>query len=144
MKNIKCGKSSDTDGISAEHVVLAHSRIHVSLLFLAFITHGYLPSMFMKTAIVPIILKKNIYGDTSDKNNYSPIALVIATSKFLKLWLSVILGYYIQLIIAYTVKSVSKYYTQHHSPVYTCFLDASKYFDKINYFEGYLTVKHLL
>ena len=34
----------------------------------------------------------------------------------------------------YTVKSVSKY-TQHHSPVYTCFFDASKAFDKINHFK---------
>ena len=30
LKNIKCGKSSGIDGISAEHIVFAHSRIHVS------------------------------------------------------------------------------------------------------------------
>ena len=35
----------------------------------------------------------------------------------------------------FTVKSVSKYYTQQHSPSYTCFLDASKAFDKINHFK---------
>ena len=66
LKNIKCGKSSGID-ISAEHFVFAHSRIHVllSLLFSVFFTHGYLPGMFMKTAIVPII--KNKTGDTSDK-----------------------------------------------------------------------------
>ena len=33
------------------------------------------------------------------------------------------------------MKSVLKYYTQHHSPVYTCILDASKAFDKINHFK---------
>ena len=35
LKNIKCGKSSGIDGISAEPFVFAHSRIHVllSLLF---------------------------------------------------------------------------------------------------------------
>ena len=69
LKNIKCGKSrsSGIDGISAEHFVFVHSRIHVllSLLFSTFITHGYLPGMFMKTAIVPII--KNKTGDTNDK-----------------------------------------------------------------------------
>ena len=37
----------------------------------------------------------------------------------------------------YTVKSVSKYYTQHHSPVYACFLDVSKAFDKINHIKLY-------
>ena len=59
LKNIKCGKSSGIDGISAEHFVFAHSRIHVllSLLFSVFVMHGYLPSMFMKTAIVPTINK---------------------------------------------------------------------------------------
>ena len=82
LKNMKCGKSNGMDGISAEHFVFAHSRIHVllSLLFSAFITHGYLPSMFMKIAIVPII--KNKTEDTSDKYNYRPIALVTAASKF--------------------------------------------------------------
>ena len=81
LKNIKCGKSSGIDSISAEHFVFAHSRIHVlsSLLSSAFITHGYLPSMFMKTAIVPNI--KNKTGNTSDKNSYRPFALVTAASK---------------------------------------------------------------
>ena len=61
LKNIKCGQSSGIDGISAEHFVIAYSRIHVllSLLFSAFVMHGYLPSMFMKTAIVPIIKKQD-------------------------------------------------------------------------------------
>ena len=61
LQNIKCGKSSGIDGISAEHFLFAHSHIHVliSLLFFAFVMHGYLPSMFMKTAIVPIIKKQD-------------------------------------------------------------------------------------
>ena len=96
LKNIKCGKSSSIDGISAEHFVFAHSRIHVlllSLLFSAFITHGHLPSMFMKIAVVSIINKKT--GDTSDKNNYRPIALVTAASNIFELCLSVFLENYL-------------------------------------------------
>ena len=54
------------------------------MLFSAFITHGYLPGRFMKTAIVPII--KNKTGDTSDKNNYRPIALVQGFPTFLCLF----------------------------------------------------------
>ena len=94
LKSIKCGKSSGVDGISAEHFVFAHSRIHVllSLLFSAFITHGYLPNMFMKPAIVPIIRNKT--GHTSDKTNYRPIALVTAASKFFEFCLSIILEDY--------------------------------------------------
>ena len=161
LKYIKCGKSSGIDGISAEYLVFAHSRIHVllSLLFSAFITHGYLPGMFMKTAIVPII--KNKTGDTSDKNNCRPIALVTAASEIFELCLSVILENYLFAhdqqfgfkskhstdFCMYTVKSVSKFYTQHHSPVYTCFLDASRVLIILiisSYFESYLTVKQLL
>ena len=135
LKSIKCRKSSGVDGISAEHFIFAHSRIHVllSLLFSAFITHGYVPDMFMKTAIVPII--KNKTRDTSDKNNYRPIALVTAASKIFELCLSIILEDYLVThdqqfdfkrkhstdLCVFTVKSVTKYYTQENSPVFTCF-----------------------
>ena len=37
----------------------------------------------MKTAVLPIL--KNRQGDTSDKNNYRPIAVVIALSKIFEL-----------------------------------------------------------
>ena len=47
--------------------------------------HGYLPAEFMKTAIVPIIKCKT--GNTADKNNYRPIALVTACSKKIQLCL---------------------------------------------------------
>ena len=33
----------------------------------------------------------------------------------------------------FTVKSIVKYYTRQNSPMYTCFLDASKVFDRINH-----------
>ena len=33
----------------------------------------------------------------------------------------------------FTLKSVIKYYNLHNSPVYTCFLDASKAYDRINH-----------
>ena len=99
----------------------------------------------MKTAIVPII--KNKTGDTSDKNNYRPIALVTACSKIFELCILSIIENYICThdhqfgfkkqhatdMCIYTVKSVIKYYTRQNSPVYTCFLDASKAFDRISH-----------
>ena len=133
----------------------------LSLLFSAFVMHGYLPSiMFMKTAIVPIIQNKN--GDTSDKNNYyRPIALVTAASKIFELCLSVILKDYLFTqdqqfsfkskhstdFCIFTVKSVSKYYT-HNIVLHTL---ASWMHLKLlikliisNCFESYLIVKHQL
>ena len=81
--NNNSGKSSGVDGISAEHFVFAHSRIQVllSLLFSVFITHGYLPNMFMKSAIVPII--KNKTGDTSDKTTIGQLRWLQQPRKFL-------------------------------------------------------------
>ena len=99
----------------------------------------------MKTAIVPIIINKT--GDTSDKNNYRPIALVTATSKLFEICLLEILQMYLIThdhqfgfktkhsadMCIFTVKSIIKYYTGHNTPVYTCFLDASKAFDRVNH-----------
>ena len=67
LKSLKRGKACGVDGLAAEHIIYAHSITHVflPLLFNAFIRHGYLPTDFMKTAIVPII--KNKTRDTSDK-----------------------------------------------------------------------------
>ena len=89
--------------------------------------------MFMKTAIVPI--SKNKTGDTSDKNNCRPIALVTAATKIFELCLSIILEDYIAThdeqfgfkrkhstdLCIFTIKSVTKYYTQENNPVFTCF-----------------------
>ena len=54
-------------------------NIQLSLLFICFISHGYLPIAFIKTAIAPTIKKKS--GNSSDKANYRPIAEGTACSK---------------------------------------------------------------
>ena len=64
------------------------------MLFNCFISHGYLPTDFMKTDIVPII--KNKTGDSSDKRNYRPIALVTACSKIFEIYLFEMLEEYLQ------------------------------------------------
>ena len=50
-------KACGVDELAAEHFIYADAIIHthLSLLFNCFISHGYLPRDFMKTAIVPII-----------------------------------------------------------------------------------------
>ena len=107
------------------------------------ITHGYMPNAFMKTSIIPILKNKN--GDTSAKNNYTdPLT---AMSKIFELCLSRIMDAYLFTsdnqfgfkrkhstdLCIYTVKSIIRYYNYYNSPVYTCFLDASKAFDRINH-----------
>ena len=53
LKNTKTGKACGVDGFAAEHFIYANKIIHIYLSFLynCFISHGYLPRDFMKTAI---------------------------------------------------------------------------------------------
>ena len=80
MKETKLGKSAGLDSLAAEHFVYSHNSvtIHSSLLFSCMLNHGYIPSDFMKTSIILILKNRN--DDTSDKNNYRPIAIVTAMS----------------------------------------------------------------
>ena len=79
---LKSGKASGVDGLAAEHFLNAdrHIYAYLALLFNSFMYHGYLPAEFMKAAIVPFIKYKT--GNTADKNNCRPIALVTACSNF--------------------------------------------------------------
>ena len=147
LKLVKLGKSCGVDELSAEHFIYTgnYVKVYLSILFASFISHGFFPDGFMKSAIIPLI--KNKTGDTNDKNNYRPNALVTAMSKIFELCLSEKLNDYLTTsdnqfgfkakhltdMCIYAVKSVVKYYNHFVSPVYTCFLNASKAFDRINY-----------
>ena len=109
------------------------------------LTHGYLPASLMQSAIVPIL--KNRQGDTSDKNNYRPIAIVTALSKIFELCIMNLIESHLLTqenqfgfkkkhstdLYIFTVKSTIKYFNMYNSPVYSCFLDASKAYDRVNH-----------
>ena len=121
------------------------THVFLSLLFNAFIVHGYLLADLMMTVMVPVI--KNKTGDTSGKNNYTPIALITAASKLFEICILEVLEIYLLThdhqfgfkskhstdICILTVKSLVKYYTGQNRSAYTCLLDASKAFDRVNH-----------
>ena len=148
IKLLKRGKSADSDGLSAEHFVYADRRLHVllSLSFNAYISHGYIPHQkVLYSCIVPVLKDKT--GNSSDMCNYRPIALTSIVSKILE---RIILrktvrflntcdnqfgfkpGHSTDLCI-FAFKETVQYFLSHETPVFTCFLDASKAFDKINH-----------
>ena len=100
----------------------------------------------MKTAIVPIIKCKTGHSRTL---NHRPTALVTACSIILELCLLEIIELYLDThnhqfgfknqqstdMCIFTLKSVIKYYTQQSTPVYSCFLDALKAFDRVNHWK---------
>ena len=60
LKDAKMDKSAGLDSLAAEHFVYSYSSItvHLSLLFTCMLSHGYIPSSFMKTSIIPILEKQ--------------------------------------------------------------------------------------
>jgi retron-type reverse transcriptase len=99
----------------------------------------------METVIVPLV--KNKTGDITDVNNYRPIALVTVASKIFEIVLLDLLEPFLSTCdnqfgfkkghstdhCIFVLKNAIDYYRSYNSPVYTCFLDASKCFDKINH-----------
>ena len=109
--------------------------------------HGFLPQQFMTTMLVPILKNKN--GDIASKSNYRPIALSTVASKILEIILVNHVEEYIVTtenqfaykkghstdMCIFTLKECIRYYTVHNTPMYVCFLDASKAFDCINHWK---------
>ncbi len=81
---LKSGKSAGPDGLSAEHFKLSNNRLCVlmSLAFKCMSSHGFIPSSFMQSTIIPLIKDKT--GDITDTNNYRPIALATMSSKIME------------------------------------------------------------
>ena len=147
IADLKLGKASGLDTLSAEHFRYASNRISVllSLCFSAMLIHSHVPKAFSDTVLVPMIKNKN--GDITDIDNYRPIAITSVASKvFEKIILSRIqdslytndnqFSYkakHSTEMCIFTLKSIVDYYISSSSPVYLCYIDASKAFDRINF-----------
>ena len=128
LDSLKSGNTCGVDGLMFAHRI---THVFLSLLFNVFNIHGYLPADFMRTAMVPIV--KNKTGDSSDQNNYIPIALVAAASKLFEICNLEVLETYLLThdhqfglkykhstdMCIFTVKSLDKrkHYTGQNTPV---------------------------
>lgn len=147
ISKLKKSSSPGSDGLSGEHFIYAHKNLYdlLSVLFNAMITHNYLPKCFMDTVLIPIL--KSNKGDLTSCDNYRPIALTNVMSKLLEL---IILHQYEDLLCSqdhqfgfkkdhstdqciFVIKELIDMYSSTKSPIYLCFLDASKAFDRINH-----------
>lgn len=147
IKNLKNGKSPGFDGLYSENFKHADTIIAdlLALLYNSCIIHGYIPDKLMDTIINPVIKDKK--GDVNNKDNYRPIAVTSVMSKIFELLL---LNYckdqlytsdnqygfkanHSTDMAVFAFKQIVEYYMSLNSPVYICFLDASKAFDRINH-----------
>ena len=147
IKDLKKGKSADLDNLTSKHYKYASDKLYVllSIVLNCMIVHGYLPSKFMDTLLIPIVKDKK--GDITDGDNYRPIAITCVASKILEL---VMLDRFLDKLATtsnqfgfkhglstdlciFSLKQTIAYYKALSSPVYICYLDASKAFDRINH-----------
>ena len=149
VKNLKMGKSRGPDGLCAENIFFCSARIVVllSLLFTAINVHGVMPENMITSQISPIV--KNKCGNLSDKNNYRPICVATVISKIYEQSLLDRCKEYLQSTdnqfgfkpkhstdqCIYVLKEIIDYYLSRDSPIFICFLDASKAFDRVNHFK---------
>ena len=109
------------------------------------IVHGHVSKPMMDTVLVPIIKDKK--GDVTSADNYRPIALTTVSSKLFELiFLSRFKSYlnttdnqfgfkllHSTEMCVFTLKQIIDLYICMSSPLFICYLDASKAFDRINF-----------
>ena len=145
IKELGLNKSAGMDGITAEHLKYASRELPLllSMCITSFFSHGYLPESMLSVIISPVI--KDKAGNINAKDNYRPIALASIISKVVEIiMLNRMESYLItqhnqfgfkkkhgtdQCIFA--LKELVNMYKAKGSGVYTCFLDASKAFDRV-------------
>ena len=149
IKDLKSGKSPGHDNLSSEHFKYATHKLVVllSLCITCMFTHNFIPDDCIKTIMSPLV--KDGAGNIADANNYRPISLTTIISKLIEL---VILNRYEHILISvdnqfgfkknlstdmciFSMKQIVHYYISKSSPVYACFLDASKAFDRVNHYK---------
>ena len=133
--------------LQSEHFKYADTKLCcvLRIIFNAMFSHGYLPSKLMETIIIPIIKDKK--GLVTDKDNYRPVAVTSVVSKIIELILLIRLQNQLETVCnqfgfktkhgtdmcVFSLKQIIEYYNSRSSPVYVCYLDASKAFDRINH-----------
>lgn len=146
IKFLSRGKSEGPDGVSAEHLMFADKSLYVylSLLFTFMFRYSIVPEKFMYVHITPII--KNKGGILSSRDNYRPIALSSIVSKVFEQIILNRINNYLYVndnqfafkkdlsteLCVYVLKQIIADYKENNTPLFVCFIDIRKAFDRVN------------
>ena len=152
IKLLKLDKSDGEKGYFSNHLIYAGNQYFEQLagLLTTMLSHGYQPEVLCVATIISI--PKDYQGSLSDKNNYRGIALSSCIGKlfdliFLKRNYSELCTSELQFafkpklgttMCTLLLKEVIKYYLDNYSHVYSCFIDATKAFDRVKHDELFL------
>ena len=158
VKNLKLGKSPGIDGLKKVNTINMQAigfMFYLHFLCVnAMLTHGYMCSNLMKTVLVPIVKDKN--ENISSVDNYRPIALTTASSKIVGLIYLDKLSDYLKChdnqfgfkashstdMCVYVLKQIISFYSECSSPLFVTYLDASKAFDRVNFYKLFDKLLH--
>ena len=84
INSVNKGKSPDSTGLSIEHILYAHEKVHslITMCFNAMFKHSFMPEACMDTIISPIVKDKT--KSITDSKNYRPIAIASTMAKILE------------------------------------------------------------
>ena len=143
----KLGKDkSDGSSVSSNLLILASPMLYsfLSELFTVILRHGYMPESLRDCTLVPI---PKPFKDPTLSDSYRPIALAPNLSKVLERCILSQFGYcfftsdlqfgfkpgFSTDLCTGVLKNVVSKYLHRKSHVFSCFLDASKAFDRVNH-----------
>ena len=147
MKGLKNHKAVGNDGIPSEVYKFASERLltMMSIFLFSCMLTGKLPSTLMHIVIIPLLKCKS--KDPADVNNYRLIAIATALFKVLEQVLLLRLARYLGTadsqfgfkqqhgteMTIFAINQIVDFYRNRVTPVYMCFLDAIKAFDRVNH-----------
>ena len=147
VKGLKNNKAVGNDGIPSEVYKFASERLltMMSIFLSGSMLTGKLPNSIMHEVIIPLLKCKS--KDPADVNNYWPIEITTALSKVLEQVLLSRLARYLCTadsefgfqqphgteMAIFALEHRVNFYRSQDTPVYMCFLDAKKAFDRVNH-----------
>ena len=146
IRKLNKGKSDGDCGLISDHIINASVKCQVmlSILFSSILSHSYVPHHMLVSTIVSI--PKNIRGNLGNSDNYRGISLCSSLCKLLDIIIIDLYGdalvtsdlqfafkkNHSTSICTSILKETVSHYLVRGSSVFSCYVDASKAFDKVN------------
>ena len=146
IRKLNKGKSDGDCGLISDHIINASvtCQVMLSILFSSILSHSYVPHHMLVSTIVSI--PKNIRGNLGNSDNYRGISLCSSLCKLLDI---IIIDLYGDALVSSDLqfafkknhstsictsilKETVSHYLVRGSSVFSCYVDASKAFDKVN------------
>ena len=147
ISRLKNDKSDESGDFTSDCIKAAPDELCeiLSSLFRSYLIHGHISINLLKCALYPIVKDSN--GDTAASKNYRAIAISSLILKIFDICLLLLIGHLLTndelqfgfqkncstLQCTWSVQETVSHYLRNGSEIFSCLLDFSKAFDKVNF-----------